>query len=64
VNSIHHQCINKLGKELLVSAKSPDGVIEGIESTSSWDAIGIQWHPEYLRNEEDSKKLFNWIMKA
>ena len=64
VNSIHHQCINKLGKELLVSAKSPDGVIEGIESTSSWDAIGIQWHPEYLRNEEDSKKLFDWIMKA
>jgi len=64
VNSIHHQCIDKLGKGLVVSAKSQDGIIEGIESTSSWDAIGIQWHPEYLRSDEESKKLFNWIVNG
>ena len=64
VNSIHHQCVDKLGRELVVSAKSQDGIIEGIESTSSWDAIGIQWHPEYLRTDEESNKLFNWIVNG
>ena len=64
VNSIHHQCVNKVGKGLTVCAKSPDGIIEGIESTSSWDAIGIQWHPEYLRKDEESNNLFNWIVNG
>ena len=64
VNSIHHQCVNKVGTGLTICAKSSDGVIEGIESTSSWDAVGIQWHPEYLRKDEESNNLFNWIVNG
>ena len=64
VNSIHHQCIDKLGKGLNISAKSSDGVIEGIESTSDWEAIGIQWHPEYLKEDSVSKKLFKWLINS
>ena len=64
VNSIHHQCIDKIGKDLTISAKSADGVIEGIEITSSWEAIGIQWHPEYLGHDVESKNLFNWIVNG
>ena len=47
VNSSHHQAINKVGKRLRVGAKSPDGVIEAIETTDeTWFCVGTQWHPE------------------
>jgi putative glutamine amidotransferase len=47
VNSMHHQAVNQLGKRLRVSAKSPDGIIEAIESTDpNWFCLGVQWHPE------------------
>ena len=63
VNSIHHQGIDKLGKDLKISAKSPDGVIEGIETTNGWDAIGIQWHPEYL-DDEPTNKIYKWLINS
>ena len=63
VNSIHHQGIDKLGKDLKITAKSPDGVIEGIETTNEWNAIGIQWHPEYL-DDEPTNKIYNWLINS
>ena len=62
VNSIHHQAINKLGKNLIISATSADGIIEGIETTEEWDAIGVQWHPEYLSEDKASIDLFDWLI--
>lgn len=62
VNSIHHQVINKLGENLKVSAVSEDNLIEGIESTSEWEAIGIQWHPENLLDDEITNDLMKWLL--
>ncbi len=62
VNSIHHQAINKLGKNLIVSAESSDGIIEGIETKEGWEAIGVQWHPEYISEDKSSIELFNWLI--
>ena len=64
VNSIHHQCIDELGDDLKISAKSSDGVVEGIETNSDWDALGIQWHPEYLKEDQVSKNLFDWLVNS
>lgn len=47
VNSNHHQSIKDLGKDLILSAVTPDGVIEAIESSKHRFVLGIQWHPEY-----------------
>ncbi len=50
VNSSHHQAIERPGKNLRVTARSPeDGIIEGIEWTggSNW-VVGVQWHPERM----------------
>ena len=62
VNSIHHQAINKLGEKLIISATSSDGIIEGIETTEEWNAIGVQWHPEYLSEDKASIDLFDWLI--
>lgn len=59
VNSFHHQAVSKAGKHLHVVAKSPDGVIEAVESCEHKDIIGVQWHPEWL--EEEGLKLFVWL---
>lgn len=53
VNSFHHQCIKQLGKGLVTTAKTADGVIEAIEFSEHPFTIGIQWHPEMLLTQSD-----------
>lgn len=49
VNSMHHQAVNALADGLRISARSPDGLVEGVEAEDSeWWAVGVQWHPEEL----------------
>ena len=53
VNSIHHQCIKRLGNGLVVEAVSPsDGVIEAVRWTGSSFVMGVQWHPEFHPSQE------------
>jgi putative glutamine amidotransferase len=47
VNSIHRQGINRLAPSLTATAFSPDGLIEGVES-SDGQILAVQWHPEEL----------------
>jgi putative glutamine amidotransferase len=48
-NSFHHQALARVSDELRVSARSADGVIEGVESVdAAWWMLGVQWHPEEL----------------
>ncbi|MEO2001409.1 MAG: gamma-glutamyl-gamma-aminobutyrate hydrolase family protein, partial [Pirellulales bacterium] len=47
VNSMHHMAIDDLASGFRVTARSPDGVIEAIESEiEGWLAIATQFHPE------------------
>lgn len=46
VNSLHHQAIDRLGKGLIVTAQSPDGTVEAVESVKHTFVVGVQWHPE------------------
>jgi putative glutamine amidotransferase len=48
VLSIHHQAVNKLGKNLKVVARSDDGVIEAMECADCDYGIFVQWHPESM----------------
>ena len=48
VNSIHHQAVKDLGKDLVVEALSvPDSVIEAIRWSGPSYVVGVQWHPEF-----------------
>lgn len=63
VNSAHHQSVKKLGKNLLVSAKSSDGIVEAIEHNSLDFCLGVQWHPEFLIDKKDIE-IFKSLIKA
>ena len=59
VNSFHHQAVRNPGKHFRVSATSPDGVIEAMESSEEKPILGVQWHPEWLEN---GLPLFRWLV--
>lgn len=47
VNSLHHQSVKDVAPGLHVTAHSPDGVVEGIESPDGM-IVAVQCHPEEL----------------
>jgi putative glutamine amidotransferase len=49
VNSIHHQAVKDLGRDLVVEALAvPDGIVEAIRWRGPSYVFGMQWHPEFL----------------
>ena len=59
VNSFHHQAVAEAGDKFRVIAKSPDGIIEALESSEFKSILGVQWHPECL---EEGLPLFQWLV--
>lgn len=53
INSYHHQAVKDLAPGFKIAARSPDGVIEAIESTMHPFVTGVQWHPELTYTELD-----------
>lgn len=47
VNSLHHQAIKDLAPQLRATARSPDGIIEAVE-TADRNIVAVQAHPEEL----------------
>ncbi len=65
VNSIHHQCIDKLGEGLTVQCYSTCGLIEGVVMESKKFVVGVQFHPEIIVNDHDEYKvLFKEFLDA
>jgi putative glutamine amidotransferase len=64
VNSFHHQAISDLGRDLRVVARSPDGVVEGIEAPGRGYVVGVQWHAECLAEEPEQAALFAGLVEA
>jgi putative glutamine amidotransferase len=65
VNSSHHQGIRTLGRGLVASASSPDGLIEALEDPSARYWIGVQWHPELLTQSLPAQRgLFAALVEA
>lgn len=58
VNSYHHQACGRTGRGLVAAARSPDGVVEAIESLRHRFAIGVQWHPERRLQDRRQRRLF------
>jgi putative glutamine amidotransferase len=63
VNTSHHQAVDRVGEGLRISARAPDGIIEGVEWPSDdWWMLGVQWHPEELVH--DAREWDRGLFKA
>jgi putative glutamine amidotransferase len=60
-NSLHHQTVDTVGRNLVVTARADDGTIEGLEHTTL-PIISVQWHPEMLAGRDDDP-VFRWIVE-
>jgi putative glutamine amidotransferase len=71
VNSVHHQGVKTLGKDLVVDAVSPDDqLIEAFHYKNLKDqyVVGVQWHPEFSHTLApklcDPAPLYQHFLKA
>lgn len=63
--SYHHQAVNELGEDLVVTARSNDGIIEGLEMPSRPFVVAVQWHPERTPENKNSQDILkHFIMEA
>lgn len=69
VNSRHHQGLtaNELADGLRATAFAPDGIVESFEGINSTFLVGVQWHPERVKDpyiHDRSKPLFEAFVQA
>lgn len=64
VNSLHHQAVERTGEGLVVSAVDRDEIVQAIESVDGPLRVGVQWHPEYMPQRRDQRRLFDGFVAA
>ena len=63
-NSAHHQSVKSVAAGLRISARSGDGVIEGLEPDDpAIPLLAVQWHPESETNQACGIALFQWLVQ-
>lgn len=64
-NSRHHQAVQDVAPGMVVTARAPDGVIEGLEMPAARFIVGVQWHPENLAaTSAQMRGLFRAFVEA
>ncbi|MGH9408073.1 MAG: gamma-glutamyl-gamma-aminobutyrate hydrolase family protein [Vicinamibacterales bacterium] len=64
VNSRHHQAVDRVAPQFIVSASSSDGIVEGIEQPAAPFCVGVQWHPENFWRTGEFDGLFSEFVAA
>ncbi len=62
VNSLHHQTVDRLGDNLVATAHSDDGSVEGLEH-ADLPVVAVQWHPEMLPTRP-TDPAFAWLVET
>jgi putative glutamine amidotransferase len=64
VNSLHHQGLKDIAPSLRVTGVAPDGLVEAVELPDHPFGIAVQWHPEWLTDQESTRNLFIKFVEA
>ena len=64
VNSLHHQGLKDIAPSLRVAGHSADGLVEAVELPDHPFGVAVQWHPEWLTDQESTRNLFRRFVAA
>lgn len=66
VNSLHHQAIDVVAEDLVIVARSADGIVEAVEHKNYGNfLVGVQWHPESMSaTDEKMNQLFAHFIES
>lgn len=64
VNSLHHQGLKDIAPDLLITGRAPDGLVEAVELPDHPFGLAVQWHPEWLTDQQPTRKLFKAFVEA
>lgn len=64
VNTYHHQAVESLGRNLRVTARAPDGVVEAVEGEGPGFLVGLQWHAELMAPRKVEALIFAGLVDA
>ncbi|MGH3446539.1 MAG: gamma-glutamyl-gamma-aminobutyrate hydrolase family protein [Nocardioidaceae bacterium] len=61
--SRHQQAVKELGRDLVITARSADGIVEAIEHQDA-PIVGLQWHPEIATSDgRTQSEPFEWLVQ-
>lgn len=64
-NCHHHQAVDEVGEGLVVTARTADGIIEGLDAPDDAWTVAVQWHPEdSARSDPVQQRLFDAFVRA
>ncbi|HSI89686.1 MAG TPA: gamma-glutamyl-gamma-aminobutyrate hydrolase family protein [Adhaeribacter sp.] len=63
VNALHHQAVKEPGRNMEVVGTENNKVVQAIENTAQQFVVGVQWHPEYLPQRPEQRRLFQELVK-
>jgi putative glutamine amidotransferase len=64
VNSLHHQGLKDIAPSLRVAGHAPDGLVEAVELPDHPFGLAVQWHPEWLTDQQSTRNLFRKFVEA
>lgn len=64
VNSLHHQGLKDVAPSVHVAGHAPDGLVEAIELPDHPFGVAVQWHPEWLTDQQGTRSLFKKFVAA
>ncbi|MGH3503897.1 MAG: gamma-glutamyl-gamma-aminobutyrate hydrolase family protein [Nocardioidaceae bacterium] len=61
--SHHQQVVKELGRDLVITARSSDDLVEAIEHRTA-PIVGLQWHPELATSDgRTQSEPFEWLVQ-
>jgi len=64
-HSYHHQALDKVAKDLVITGRAPDETVEAVEHVSAKWIVGVQWHPEDDADATaDQQNLFDGLVET
>ena len=64
VNSLHFHAVREPARGMRIVAREPSGVPQAVENSARRFWLGVQWHPEYLPQQESHQKIFEALADA